>query len=416
MALFGDPITRPKFQTTGITASNAIAGTGALTPDPYRLDVPVASPAGGSNASSLIAGVRKAAGAIKDSFGPSHAMPRAGYTLGRAAQAIMGPYQNSPAALLGGVGAELSQQEAQRRTAARLLAGENLEDIEEASVLSPQQQQIVLGQAAERRKQKFEEATMETKLRFEAKKLGLDEKATNAYVDEKLASLGLIKKQTEGYESPAAARAAQAAVETQHIKERGDQQVRIAEVEQNGAMARLNRGAPITKEDEGKIGTQFQKLILGILGTGEVEPKEATNLTMELMNKLAVAQGKEPIFKIEEPVAAASGATTEEKPRVFKSQKEFDNRNAVEPKPEKPAASWTDKLDPNTTAYYPVAKDRRPDWLINVEDHGYGTKDKPVLIINPKPEQLKWLKDGTYIANRNGQVFIVRGGQLYASE
>lgn len=370
---------------------------------------PASPPAGGINASSMIAGAKK-----PGLFSTANAMPRAGYMLGRAAQAIMGPYQNSPAALLGGVGVELSQQEAQRRTAARLLAGENLEDIEEASVLSPQQQQIVLGQAAERRKQKFDEATMETKLRFEAKKLGMDERSTDAYVQEKLASLGLIKKQTEGYESPPAARAAQAEVESRLIRERGDQQVRVAEVEQRGAMARLNRGAQITKEEKDGIGKQFSDLFLGILGTREVEPKDATNLTMELMNKLSELKGGKPIFEIEEPVATP---ITEGAPKkVYRTQEEWDKRDEKAPKPEKPAPSWTDKLGPNTTAFFPVPKDPRPDWLKRVEDEGYGTKEKPVLIISPKKEQLKWLKDGTYIANRNGEVFIVRGGQLYAAE
>ena len=405
----------------GPMASNAIAGQGNY---PNTADINFGPPAGGVNASSMIAGARRGlfnaiGSGLKTMVTPSayntdKAMPRLGYALGRAAQAIMGPYQSSPAALLGGVGAELSQQEAQRRTAARLLAGENLEDIKEASVLSPQQQQIVLRQAAERRKQKFDEATMETKLRFEAKKLGMDERATDAYVQEKLASLGLIKKQTEGYESPAAARAAQAEVESRLIRERGDQQVRVAEVERDGAMSRLKQGHTWAQEEKGEIGKQFTDLFLGILGTREVEPKDATNLTMGLMNKLSELKGGQPLFEIEEPAATP---TTEGAPKkVYRTQKEYDKRDAVEPKPEKPAASWTDKLGPNTTAYYPVAKDSRPDWLINVEDHGYGTKNKPVLIINPKPEQLKWLKDGTYIANKNGQVFIVRGGQLYASE
>jgi len=405
MALFGDPITRPKFQTTGITASNAIAGTGNMFPNTADIDFgPASPPAGGVNASSMIAGAKK-----PGLFSTAKAMPRAGYVLGRAAQAIMGPYQNSPAALLGGVGAELSQQEAQRRTAARLLAGENLEDIEEASVLSPQQQQIVLGQAAERRKQKFDEATMETKLRFEAKKLGMDERATDAYVQEKLASLGLIKKQTEGYESPAAARAAQAEVESRLIRERGDQQVRVAEVERDGAMSRLKQGHTWAQEEKGEIGKQFTDLFLGILGTREVEPKDATNLTMGLMNKLSELKGGQPLFEIEEPVAPL---TTEAPKKVYRTQEEWDKRDEKAPKP-------TKGYMVQTVGYgFPVSvpKDPRPNWLRLVEDQGYGTENKEVVISNPSDfNKLHWLPDGTYVI-LNGQRVVVKGGKPYAAE
>jgi len=284
-------------------ASNTIAGTGDTFPNTANIDFgPASPPAGGINASSMIAGAKK-----PGLFSTANAMPRAGYVLGRAAQAIMGPYQNSPAALLGGVGAELSQQEAQRRTAARLLAGENLEDIEEASVLSPQQQQIVLGQAAERRKQKFEEATMETKLRFEAKKLGLDEKATNAYVDEKLASLGLIKKQTEGYESPAAARAANTAAQKELIGAEGAETRKTEEVRHANRMKELEKsiaGEISTIVKRGEIdeeqGKSLTKKYLGaakILSRFIRDEDELNQAAKEMVNSMDIGEGKEPSFK-----------------------------------------------------------------------------------------------------------------------
>jgi len=380
---------------------------------------PASPPAGGINASSMIAGAKK-----PGLFSTANAMPRAGYVLGRAAQAIMGPYQNSPAALLGGVGVELSQQEAQRRTAARLLAGENLEDIEEASVLSPQQQQIVLGQAAERRKQNFEETKFKTEMEARWKELLMKGTLTEAEVADLRARARFTNLQAEGYESPAEKRKADTAAQKELIGFQG-QEARLTELEKHGyrmeeinaeagsAMARLERGAALSEEGEAGLRKQFDRIYLGLL-EADVEPKEAAAITMKTMNDLATTRNKDKIFNIEEPAATP---TTEGAPKkVYRTQEEFDKRDAVEPKPEKPAASWTDKLDPNTTAFFPVPKDPRPDWLKRVEDEGYGTKDMPVLIVSPKKEQLKWLKDGTYIANRNGQKFVVRGGQLYAAE
>lgn len=58
--------------------------------------------------------------------------------LGKAAQAVMGPYQDNVVAQLGGLGAQLAQRKVYSDTVSRLLAGEDISNID-TRILDPEQ-------------------------------------------------------------------------------------------------------------------------------------------------------------------------------------------------------------------------------------------------------------------------------------
>jgi hypothetical protein len=129
-----DDLLKGKVKVDATAASTALGAPDVGPPSARDSIYPAAqtpeAPAGGANKKSRLLGMNRNV---------------LGHALGRGAQAIMGKqYEGSPAAMLGGLGAEMNQSQAYASTARKLLAGEPLESIPEASILAPEQLTIAL--------------------------------------------------------------------------------------------------------------------------------------------------------------------------------------------------------------------------------------------------------------------------------
>jgi len=96
--------------------------------------------------------------------------------LGKAGQAIMGPYQETWQARLGGAAAEMAEGQAYQQTVSKLLAGEPIESIAAARVLSPPAFKEAMAAKTEADKVKFAETADEQRrqLAFDKYQLSLD--------------------------------------------------------------------------------------------------------------------------------------------------------------------------------------------------------------------------------------------------
>jgi hypothetical protein len=105
----------------------------------------------------------------------SFSQPQLGYALGKAAQAVMGPFQSTPAAMLGGLGAEMNQNQAYKSTIKKLLAGESFENIPESAILAPEMLTIVQDTVEKTTQGKHNRMMDRQKYEIELRKMDLDE-------------------------------------------------------------------------------------------------------------------------------------------------------------------------------------------------------------------------------------------------
>lgn len=170
----------PKFK--GTFASNSLKQPEAPADIPWNAGNPfeesVEAPAGGTPAKRALT------------------RNTVGYALGRGAQAVMGEFKDSPAALLGGLGAELNQDEAFRSTARRLLAGEDLEGINEASILSPEQLIVAVETADKRKMSQHKIASDRLDYELKLKQLGLSQAEFNSRMAQWDKEFGLKQRET----------------------------------------------------------------------------------------------------------------------------------------------------------------------------------------------------------------------------
>ena len=165
-------------RVTNALESNAMVAPGAQENNSYFGPPPIPeAPAGGKSlASRMLSGLKS---------------PTAGYVLGKAAQAVMGPYQNSTAAQMGKLGEEMSVAQAHKVTMSKLLAGEDLSAIPESRILAPEQMQTILDTSDRVRKNKVDLATLRVNLYAKFKAAGLEEKRIQTEIDKVLADTGL---------------------------------------------------------------------------------------------------------------------------------------------------------------------------------------------------------------------------------
>jgi hypothetical protein len=148
-----------------------------------------------------------------------------GYALGRAAQGVMGEFKESPAALLGGLGAELNQDQAFRQTTRRLLAGETLDDIDESSILSPEQLTVAVKTSEEgvtgRHKRQMERLDYENRLYEFGKTHGLGEAELKSRMEQYDKTHGLAERKFAAEEGRARTPEQLAEIERGNIEARG---------------------------------------------------------------------------------------------------------------------------------------------------------------------------------------------------
>lgn len=165
-------------RVTNALESNAMVAPGAQENNTYFGPPPIPeAPAGGKSlASRMLSGLKS---------------PTTGYVLGKAAQAVMGPYQNSTAAQMGKLGEEMSVAQAHKVTMSKLLAGEDLSAIPESRILAPEQMQTILDTSDRVRKNKVDLATLRVNLYTKFKAAGLEEGRIQAEINKVLADTGL---------------------------------------------------------------------------------------------------------------------------------------------------------------------------------------------------------------------------------
>lgn len=288
------------------------AASNALTPPPTTVTGETvdpwktSTPAGGSNIASMIAGgVRKASDYIRENRNT------VGYALGGAAKAIMGPRQDAPAAQLGGLGMQLNQQQAFKSTTAKMLAGVDLADIPEASVLAPEQVSQITTQASDVKKTRHGMEMDRLKYELELKKAGLEEqeiKTRMAYYD---AQTGYTRRQTETLEDPEKARKAEQANKLETIKAEGEETRK--NIAAQGGEERKNITARSAAEVQTAVNTIKAKFdftqekgvtpeqLVELMSDNDVDITDAGAVGewMRNYNSLAKAFGRTPLKEIE---------------------------------------------------------------------------------------------------------------------
>ena len=330
------------------------------------------------------------------------------YFLGRAAQAVMGPFQDTSAALAGGLGAEMAQGRAYTRAMKEVLAGKPLESVEDASILTPQQQMTIMEHAekvgarkedTEIRRNEFDLAVK--RLRdsnrnaaadrlLEERRLKLAENTTMTPEQKRKLELDLLDKQYEN-----------------------DRRLSVL----RGRIAKETTMAGQDLEILSRIGSS---LMGDLIQSGMYEDDEALLSAFKSgMNTMYTGLGKDAPFKVEEvkpegePTADTGTSKPEPKLKPFASQEEFDRMT----RKTNIAPGDISGLSHAPFDQLTAVREKIPNLL----KEGVGSsKDKPLVV--PDASLLKDIPDGTYITSGmdittgKPQIGLVKDGKILTVE
>ena len=119
------------------------------------------------------------------------------YVLGKTAQAIAGRWQDAPFAQVGAVGADIAQKKAADVTLKKVLAGEPLESISEASILGGEETRAILNEARMQETARVENSQKRVNLIKSIKEMPISLSYQQALVDDVLAGVPVKQAQTE---------------------------------------------------------------------------------------------------------------------------------------------------------------------------------------------------------------------------
>lgn len=312
-------------------ASNDQAGA---TVNPLTgLPEPIVSKGGATPASTLLGRAKNYANTNRNQMG---------YMLGMAASAVMGEHQGTPAAQLGQLGAGMAKARAYKSVAAKMLTGTALEDIPDASILSPEEQTVLLQQdqlvKTNRHKQLMDRNNYELALR----KQDMDEAEIQKRMDLYDQQIARAKFENENAETPEQRRARDTQAKETVIAAQGeeDRKTVVVQGEQNrktdaariaamqsSNIAQLKAELKLRKEaasedalDIKTLGTLAANLQLDL-----TDPEQMKSFR-SFINEAATATGGKAPFVVEEPAKVegppARGLSEKEYYKQFEDQED----------------------------------------------------------------------------------------------